>query len=85
LISYQVSVVIEKALEPTESEKPKTLYLINEIERSKVNLIITIGGDGTILGAHSYYKHGNIPPIISFYLVKIKANYIVTANLHGTV
>jgi NAD kinase len=65
-------VVIEKALKLPESEISKTLYFIHEIERSKVNVIITIGGDGTILSAHRYYKDGNIPPIISFYLVRVE-------------
>lgn len=63
--------VIEKALEPIGEEKHKKLYLISEIERNKVNVLVTIGGDGTILSAHRYYKHGSIPPIISFYLVLI--------------
>lgn len=68
-MSYKVSVVVEKTFEFAEGEKPKTLYLIDEVERSKVNVIITVGGDGTILSVHRYYKHGSIPPIISFYLV----------------
>lgn len=36
-------------------------------ERSpKIDLIVTLGGDGTILHASSLFKTGPIPPVLSF-------------------
>lgn len=32
----------------------------------KVDLVITLGGDGTILHASSLFKVGAVPPVLSF-------------------
>jgi NAD kinase len=32
----------------------------------KIDLIITLGGDGTILHASSLFKVGAVPPVLSF-------------------
>ncbi len=51
------------------AEKQDHLYLVSDIDISKVNVIVTVGGDGTILCAQKYYKYWCIPPIIAFHLV----------------
>ena len=75
------SVAIEKSL--VIEAKNEFIYFIDEIDINKVNVIITIGGDGTILWAHRYYKHGNIPPIISFRLVDL--NKRIGTSLYGPI
>lgn len=37
-----------------------------EISESSVDLIITLGGDGTILHASSLFRIGPVPPVLSF-------------------
>lgn len=32
----------------------------------KIDLVITLGGDGTILHASSLFKSGAVPPVLSF-------------------
>jgi len=32
----------------------------------KIDLVITLGGDGTILHASSLFKVGAVPPVLSF-------------------
>lgn len=36
--------------------------------QSKTDLLITLGGDGTILHATSLHSHGQVPPVLSFSL-----------------
>ena len=35
-------------------------------DAEKVDLIVTLGGDGTILHAASLFKVGAVPPVLSF-------------------
>ncbi|KAH9917557.1 ATP-NAD kinase [Fomitopsis serialis] len=35
-------------------------------EAEKINLVVTLGGDGTILHASSLFKVGAVPPVLSF-------------------
>ena len=35
-------------------------------ESEKIDLVITLGGDGTILHASSLFKSGAVPPVLSF-------------------
>jgi NADH kinase len=37
-----------------------------EISESPIDLIITLGGDGTILHASSLFRIGPVPPVLSF-------------------
>jgi NADH kinase len=41
------------------------LFLIGE-GAEKIDLVITLGGDGTILHASSLFKVGAVPPVLSF-------------------
>ncbi|SRR6266404_87784 len=49
---------------------PKTLPLnklsITGEGAHKIDLVITLGGDGTILHASSLFKVGAVPPVLSF-------------------
>jgi NAD kinase len=40
-------------------------FLIGE-GAEKIDLVITLGGDGTILHASSLFKVGAVPPVLSF-------------------
>jgi NAD kinase len=42
--------------------------LINSVEAtsSPIDLVITLGGDGTILHASSLFRTGMVPPVLSF-------------------
>jgi NADH kinase len=44
---------------------PQHLILI-EISEYPIDLIITLGGDGTILHASSLFRIGPVPPVLSF-------------------
>ena len=35
-------------------------------DAEKIDLVITLGGDGTILHASSLFKVGAVPPVLSF-------------------
>ena len=35
-------------------------------ESEKIDLVVTLGGDGTILHASSLFKSGAVPPVLSF-------------------
>ena len=45
--------------------EPKDLINFDEKDAEKIDLLITIGGDGTVLWALQYFK-ASVPPIISF-------------------
>ena len=68
LTSYKVSIVVETSF---LKDKKENVLLTSEANLSKINAIVTVGGDGTILSAQKYYKHSCIPPIIAFYLVRV--------------
>ena len=40
--------------------------MLMEISESSIDLIITLGGDGTILHASSLFRIGPVPPVLSF-------------------
>ena len=37
-------------------------------DSEKIDLVVTLGGDGTILHASSLFKTGEVPPVLSFSL-----------------
>jgi len=68
LSSHKVHVAIEPVI--ADSIKPKeNIYVVGQIDLSKVNAIITVGGDSTVLWALRYYKYSSLPPMICFHLV----------------
>lgn len=70
LAKHKVSVVVEKSLAP-KGKKP-LVHWTCEIDMLKVNVIVTVGSEGSIHWAHRHYKYGNIPPIVSFSTVFIE-------------
>jgi NAD kinase len=58
-------------LEKDQIEKFE-LHPFKESKKCKVNMIVTIGGDGTVLAATKLFKTGPIPPLMSLGLVKLK-------------
>ena len=52
-----------------------------------IDLVITLGGDGTILHASSLFKVGAVPPVLSFsmgtlgFLLPFRESYILITNL----
>jgi NAD kinase len=48
-----------------ESSANTAAYVVNKPE---IDLIITLGGDGTILHANSMFNTGPVPPVLSFSL-----------------
>ena len=52
-----------------------------------IDLVITLGGDGTILHASSLFKVGAVPPVLSFsmgtlgFLLPFRESYILISNL----
>ena len=42
------------------------LYLILGDGATPIDLVLTLGGDGTILHASSLFKTGAVPPVLSF-------------------
>jgi hypothetical protein len=65
LNSYRVHVIIEDSY-CKEIKFPLKVKSLSDIDIRKINAIITIGGDGTILWASKYFKCGGIPPMIAF-------------------
>jgi NADH kinase len=45
-------------------ERPPTEFA--EAKSPPIDLVITLGGDGTILHASSLFKTGVVPPVLSF-------------------
>jgi len=70
ITNHKGSVVIEKSFASKTTNKH--LHFTNEIDMRRVNIIVTVGCDGSILWAHRHYKYGNIPPIISFSMVIVR-------------
>ena len=62
---YHVHVIVEDSYYK-DIKLPLKVKSLNGINIKKINGIITIGGDGTILWASKYFKCGGIPPIIAF-------------------
>lgn len=44
------------------------LFIASEAARPPIDLVITLGGDGTILHASSLFSTGPVPPVLSFSL-----------------
>jgi len=42
------------------------IYRPHEIDRPNIDLVVTLGGDGTILHASSLFSTGPVPPVLSF-------------------
>lgn len=67
---YLVS--LEKALEDYKNIKPfkenigKNLHFTETTETDQYDMVITIGGDGTILWAHKLLNRENLPPFACF-------------------
>lgn len=36
------------------------------VDSEQIDLVVTLGGDGTILHASSLFKSGQVPPVLSF-------------------
>lgn len=43
-------------------------YRISSASPEKIDLVVTLGGDGTILHASSLFSSGAVPPVLSFSL-----------------
>lgn len=39
---------------------------VSERHKDKINLVVTLGGDGTLLWATGLFKIGPMPPVVSF-------------------
>jgi NADH kinase len=69
-ISYQVS--LEHALSDYKNIKPfkenigQNLHFTETPESDNFELVITIGGDGTILWAHKLLNKEELPPFVCF-------------------
>ncbi len=74
-MSYKATVVTDAAV---LKESRPGVRLIHEVDLNSINVIITVGGDGTILWAHKYFKHTSVPPIIAFDLVLISFQFTST-------
>ena len=68
LVSYGVTVVVEPGYY-TELQPGLKVQSTGDVNLRRINAIITVGGDGTILWASKYFKYGSIPPIIAFAMV----------------
>ena len=57
-----VNEVLDQFLNSLNSDHHfKTLHSTKELEAANVDIVITLGGDGTILGAASFIKHLGLP------------------------
>nr|CAG8443846.1 9494_t:CDS:2 [Entrophospora candida] len=67
------------------SNSKRVKYFIGKKELSLIDLIITLGGDGTILHTSWLYQHRNIhkiPPILPFHFVN---ELVVDRGAYGTI
>lgn len=69
--SYKgVNVIVEKDVaEEIENDlnNSVTIYTGSQFEiKEKTDLLVTLGGDGTILNAASLFASGDVPPVLSF-------------------
>ncbi len=69
LLSHKMTVVVEQAY-MVELLPKLQVVSTNDVDLKRINVIITIGGDGTILWANKYFKYGGIPPIIAFAMAR---------------
>src|SRR5690242_19841329 len=57
--------------EPSSSKQPippETEVYDPSVSDTPIDLVITLGGDGTILHASSLFSRGPVPPVLSFSL-----------------
>ena len=68
----QYNMYLEKALSDYKNIKDfkenigKNLFFAEAPEKTEFNLVITIGGDGTILWAHKLLQNERLPPFLCF-------------------
>ncbi|KAG8894138.1 hypothetical protein FRB99_001486, partial [Tulasnella sp. 403] len=55
-------------LESSDTLSQHDCEVFTRVNSPKINLIITLGGDGTILHASSLFRESSVPPVLSFSL-----------------
>ena len=66
-ISFLTSRSCEVYLEDSECNQNNTMKFTDRI-KSFISLLVTIGGDGTVIWATSLFRESEIPPVVSFNL-----------------
>lgn len=64
----RISLMVPKYGVPVSLKSRARCQLLTRISASpeKIDLVVTLGGDGTILHASSLFSSGAVPPVLSF-------------------